>query len=125
MGCGEISVLDGGTIKNSTLVNSQMVNSTIQSSTFDGGSITNLTDIDAVSAQRIADAIAALTPEQLAALMLALAQKQTVVPAAAPATTEANSTPTEFHGDREIGMGAPDMWAKYSDDYIIPLYEKR
>lgn len=125
MSCGEISMLDGGTIKSSTIVNSQMVNSAIQSSTLDGSSITNLTAIDAVSAQRIADAIAALTPEQLAGLMRALAQKQTVVPAAAPVTTETNAVPTEMHGDREIGMGAPDMWAQYSDDYIIPLYEKR
>ena len=125
MSCGEISLLDGGTIKNSTIVNTQMVNSAIQNSSIDGSSMTNLTAIDAVSAQRIADAIAALTPEQLASLMQALAQKQTVVPAAAPVTTESSMVPTEFHGDREIGMGAPDMWAKYSDDYVIPLYEKR
>lgn len=125
MGCGEISVLDGGTIKNTSLVNTQMVNSTIQSSALDGSSITNLNGVDAVSAQRIADAIAALTPEQLAGLMRALAQKQTIVPAAAPATSESNAVPTEFHGDREVGMGAPDMWAQYSDDYVVPLYEKR
>lgn len=125
MSCGDISLLDGGTIKNSTILNSQMVNSTIQSSTLDGSSISNLTAIDAVSAQRIADAIAALTPAQLASLMQALTQKQTITPAAAPVTTEMDSVPTEFYGDREIGMGGPIMWVQYGDDHVIPLYEKR
>lgn len=125
MSCGEISMLDGGTIRNSTIINSQIANPIIQGGNIDGSSISNLATIDAASAQRIADAIANLTPEQLAGLINALSQKQSIIPAAAPTTSESHAVPTEMHGDREIGMGAPDMWAQYGDDYVLPLYERR
>lgn len=125
MGCGDTGLMDGGTIQRASIINSQIVNSEIQASKLDSSSITNLTELDEASAKKIADAIAALPPDQLTALINALVQKQTITPAAPPATTETNSVPTELFGDRETGMGAPDMWAQYGDDFVIPLYNKR
>lgn len=125
MGCGDSSLLDGGTIKDASVINSQIVNSTIQASVLDTSSITNLTGVDEVSAKKIADAIAALPPDQLIPLINALVQRQIVTPASPPEISEASALPTNMYGNREIGMGAPDLWAKYGDDYIVPVFNKR
>lgn len=125
MGCGDTGFLDGGTIQRASIINSQIVNSEIQASKLDSSAITNLTEVDEASAKKIADAIAALPPDQLTALINALVQKPAIMPATPPVTTENNSVPTELYGEREIGMGAPAMWAQYGDNFVIPLYDKR
>lgn len=125
MSCGEISVLDGGTIKNATVLNTQMANSLIQASELDSVTLKNVNSLDEVTAQKIADAIAALPFEKLVALINALQIKQIVVPGVPDDPTEMPALPTTMYGSRDSALGEPEVWSRYSEDYVVPLYKRR
>lgn len=124
MSCGDIGMLEGGTIKSSTILTSEIINSNVQGSTIDGAAVTNLVSIDEPSIQKIVDEIAKLPKDKLKALADALREELVITPLPEPEVTEDAKLPTSMVGSREKSLGAPDVWAAYGD-YALPLYNKK
>lgn len=120
--CGAIEFLKYGTISESDIVSSRIATSTITGSTIESSHITQLASLDAASAQRIADAIAALPTAQLTALAAAIAK---ALPAASlgqpPIETENPELPTAVLGNRAKLLGQPNSWLQYKD-FVVPAY---
>lgn len=121
--CGNLEFVSGGVITGSTIMDSHITNSTISNSTFTAGTIANLTSIDEASAKIVADAIAALSAEQLKALASALFAAISVTPAEFPVSSESDKIPTTMYGGRGALLGQPDIVLPTSDpNYVVPAY---
>ena len=125
MACGQIEFLEGGVLKNTTLIGANISQSTIQGSVLDASDITQLRSIDADSAAKIADAIAALPPDKLQQLLTAILAAIVASDAGVmPDTTQISSLPTLMYGDSRRGMlGAPDFWMKFGGK-LLPIYSE-
>ena len=121
--CGALDFLEGGTIKDADIISSNITNSRVSNSVIDACDIENLSSIDADSAKVVADAIAALTPDQLKALAEAIFAAMQNKPGVSPVSSEADKIPTTILGGREALMGKPDMLITTPDpNYVIPAY---
>ena len=125
MGCGEIEFLEGGMLKNPTIIGGSISQAAIQGSVLDASDITQLRSIDADSAAKIADAIAALPADKLQQLLTAiLAAIVAGDSGVMPDTTQISSLPTKMYGDSRNGMlGAPDFWMKFGGK-LLPIYSE-
>lgn len=126
MPCGDIQYLEGGVLKDGTFVspnitNAKISDSVVSASTVDGAYITNLVNIDAASADVIADALARLPPESIRNLAMALLSIAPQVAEAAPTASEAPSIPTTMIGARHTSLGAPAVWGVING-YKVPMY---
>lgn len=121
--CGNLQFVEGGTIKSSSIINSQITDSIISNSTLQSVKLESLSSVDGSSAKVIADAIAALPPDQLITLVNAILASFTATPQTEPAVgTGTGELPTTVYGDRAALMGKPQMFAQFGQNYIIPLY---
>lgn len=121
--CGAIEFLKYGAISESDIVSSRITNSTITGSTIESSHIQQLASVDAASAQRIADAIAQLSTEQLSLLATALAKALPAAPfGSPPAETASSELPTAVLGERGKLLGAPAQWLQYKD-FVVPAYK--
>lgn len=149
--CGNLQFVEGGTIKSSSIINSQITDSIISNSTLQAVRLESLTSLDCPSAETIAtaiascdatspivdaivgnpasvkliaDAIAALPPDQLVPLVNALLAAFAASPKPAPAVgTGSSELPTTVYGDRSALLGKPQMFVSFGPDYILPLYQ--
>lgn len=120
MSCGSLEYLEGGTLKSVTIINSQIVNSSVSNSELESCTIKTLAGLDTPSAKVIADAIAKLSPEQLAAIAKALLSAAGVFPnVSAPAVSNSSELPTKLYGSRSAALGNPDVWMQIGG-YAIP-----
>ena len=127
MACGSNALIEGGVLKdataiNTTITNSKVSDSTITASTIDGARLTNLIEIDSVSAGALVAAISALPPDAVRRLAEALFRALNVDVAAPPETTEEDAIPTTMYGDRNALLGAPLVWGKMNG-MSVPLYK--
>ncbi len=121
--CGSLQFFEGGTIKGASIINSQITDSIISNSTIQSAKLETLTSIDSYSTKVIADAIAALPPDQLAPLVNAIMAAFTTSPQIEPALgTGDGSLPTSVYGDRSSLLGKPQMFGKFGPDYVVPLF---
>ena len=121
MGCGEIRFLDGGLIQNARIIASTLVECALSHCTFDSGTITNLLNIDTVSANKILDALCGANQDKINEFAKLILNALSSVDKT-PDSTEASSLPTTIFGDSRVGiMGAPDKWIQLGD-YLIPAY---
>lgn len=123
MSCGEIKFLEGGTLKNSSMIGGSVTYATITDSLLDACEVKNLKSVDDASAEKIADAIAALPADKLQALVKALFDALVLSGGSeAPDTTKMQGLPTLMFGDSRHGMlGAPDTWVAMGGK-LIPAY---
>lgn len=123
--CGAIEFLKYGAISESDIVASRISGSTITGSDIVSSHIKQLASLDAASAQRIADAIAALPTAQLTALAAAIAK---ALPSAtigtAPSDTTAPELSTTVLGNRAKLLGQPSEWLQYKD-FVVPAYKAK
>lgn len=120
MSCGSLEYLEGGTLKSVTIINSQIVNSSVANSELESCTLKTLAGLDEASAEKIADAIAKLSPEQLAALAKALTGAVSTAKAK-PAASEGPALPTNLYGKRTASLGEPTAWLSFGG-YVIPGY---
>lgn len=120
--CCGVEFAAGVTLQGSTFVDGEIQNSVIMGSRIEDARIANLTSIDEESVRLIAIAMSDMPPDQLAILAKAIME---VLPklevAEEPASTTAQSLPTEVTGDRQSLLGKPKNWLQYND-YVIPAY---
>lgn len=122
--CGDIGYLKGGAISESDIVSSRISNSNLVGCVIESAHMTNLSSIDELSAQRIADAIAALPTEKLMPLATAIAKAMSSKQAeAVPEKSTADTLPTVVFGEREALLGVPVIWLDYYG-YAVPAYSK-
>ena len=122
--CGSVDFLSGGTIHNSNIYDSRISGSTFENGVIKSSSIESLTAIDQASAVSIANALTSLSASQLKdlaeALFAALGDKVSITEG--PALSTAAPIPTEIAGNRSSLLGAPDGYAKFGADYVVPVY---
>lgn len=127
------TTMTGGSITSAaittpTVTNPTITGGTLTGSTFDSGTLQSLVKIDDASAFTIANALASLQPDQLAALAKAiLAQLIVESPGGIPADkmvsfASGNDTLTTMvAGDRTGVLGKPDKWVQMVDG-VVPVY---
>lgn len=120
--------ITGAAITTPTVTNPTVTSGTFTGSTFVSGTMQSLVKIDDASAFTIANAIASLQPDQLAALAKAiLAQLVVDNPGNIPtdkmvAFAAGNDTLTTMvAGDRTGVLGKPDKWVQMVDG-VVPVY---
>lgn len=124
MDCGSIDFADGATITNSNVSSSNVIGSTLSGCNLTASAITNLSSIDSVSAERIANVIAQLPTEALMQLASAIAAAMPqCTPGLSPATTTEEALPTVMAGERNLLLGAPVTWLK-TGDFVVPAYKQ-
>lgn len=120
-GCGALDHLIGGTIKEATIASSTIMASVVRDSV-----IENLAGIDAASAEKIADAIAALPPDKLSALAEVVAKAIPATSAAMgtpPKASTDESLPTTLYGGRGALLGEPEDWLIFQGK-VVPVYKE-
>lgn len=124
--CGSPASMDGGVITNATISSSSIQGSVINGSVISASSLEKLTEVDTASALVIANALAALSPEQLNALAKALGvpTQSSLELAAVPPRNSATDLPTELVGERNYLLGAPSGWLDMQG-VAIPAYTTR
>lgn len=115
-------------INNPEVLNPEVTRGTLTGSTLDSCTLQSLTKIDDASAFTIANALASLQPDQLAALAKAiLAQLIVESPGGIPAdkmvsfASGNNTLTTMVAGDRTGVLGKPDKWVQMVDG-VVPVY---
>lgn len=120
--CGETKYAEDGVINRTTLTNSQVTNSDIQNSTLTASAIKDLTAIDDASAEKVADAIAGLSTEQLLSLASAIQDAFAPVEGDEPDSITSPEVPTTIIGLRDALLGRPSGWARFGS-YVVPIYK--
>lgn len=122
-GCGDIEVVDGGTVRNATVTNSTVQGSVVSSSVISASSLEALTGVDDKAAQTIADAIGALSAEKLQTLAKAILEAMpTPVAATGPKAETMDYLPTDVIGSRRALLGAPAGWVKWHN-ILLPAFK--
>lgn len=122
--CGVKEFERGGVIAEARIVASQFVDGEVDASTLKSCAMQTLTSVDADSARVIADAIAALPEDALAALAKAVATVTTAAKVVGqPATTTDVELPTSVVGNREGLLGKPEVWLEHQG-YAIPAFKE-
>ena len=122
-GCGNMSFMEGGTLKNVTMIQSTILNSRVSSSNYDSMTIESITEIQKSAVKTIVDAIAQLSPEELTGLATALFSAIKTSTKVNPVETEAEDIPTTVVGGREKLLGKPDHWVVMADGVSVPAYK--
>lgn len=121
--CGVQEFMRGGVLAEAHVTASTVSDSRISSSELDSCHLKNAASVDASSAQVIAGAIAALSPEALAALAKAIAEAMPKASFAdGPQSSTEEALPTVVAGSRESLLGKPDVWLGYQD-FAVPAYK--
>ena len=122
-GCGNMSFMEGGTLKSVSILQSSILSSRISSSNFDSMTIESIAEIQKSATKTIVDAIASLSPEELTGLATALFSAIKTSTKVNPVETEANELPTTVLGSREKLLGKPDHWVVMADGVSVPAYK--
>ena len=120
--------ITGTAITTPTVTNPTVTGGTLTGSTFDSGTMQSLVKIDDASAFTIANAIASVQPDQLAALAKAILAQLVVdnpgnIPAdkTVPFAAGNDTLTTLVAGDRTGVLGKPDKWVQMVDG-VVPVY---
>lgn len=120
--CGDIGMLENGTIKESQIISSTLTTCALDACTLSGSTITGTVAVDNITAKAILDALVALGPDQLATLgRLLLTSGSAVASVTAPPEVESSSVPTKFYGSKTAALGNPATWGNIGG-YKVPMY---
>lgn len=124
-GCGSDAPVRGGLFAESTIVSATIQSSVLSASVLDSSKITNLTGVDELSAMTVANALAALTPDQLAVLARAISSAMPNTEAGVrPTEVTGDSLPTTIVGRRTLVLGEPTGWLTLNG-LVVPAYESK
>lgn len=124
-GCGADAPMRGGLFAESSIVSATIQGSAISASVLDSSRITNLTELDEGSALTVANALAKLSPDQLAVLARAISSAMPNTEAGSrPAETVGDSLPTTLVGRRTMVLGEPTGWLTLNG-LVVPAYESK
>ena len=125
--CGEIRFLEGGTISESNVVSSAISNSTVTNSTISASTIENLLEVDAATAETVADAIAELSANDIKTLADALLAS--IEPGVSSPDSECTNgvLPGQYIGvSADVFLGAPVGWVSIGSgdcgEYMVPVF---